>query len=67
MLTVPAARRMGAGSSLLRSLALTALEAQMEELYLLVDADNAPARALYARAGFRDLYRYHYRVQPYAP
>lgn len=63
MLTLPEARRSGAAASLLRALSHAAREEQMEELYLLVEADNEPARALYARAGFRDVYRYHYRVR----
>jgi ribosomal protein S18 acetylase RimI-like enzyme len=63
MITLPLARRTGAASALLRALAHSALEAHMEEMYLLVEADNEPARALYERAGFRDLYRYHYRTQ----
>jgi len=62
MLTLPEAQRKGAGAALLRALAESALADRMAELYLLVETENAPARALYARAGFADLYRYHYRV-----
>ena len=62
MLTRPEARRKGAGTALLRALAESALAERMRELYLLVETDNAAARALYARAGFVDLYSYHYRV-----
>ena len=61
MLTLPEARRRGAGSALLRALTEGALADGVEELYLLVEPDNTAARSLYARAGFVDLYRYHYR------
>ncbi len=62
MLTLPDARRKGAGAALLRALAESALADRMRELYLLVETSNTGARTLYARAGFADLYRYHYRV-----
>jgi GNAT superfamily N-acetyltransferase len=35
--------------------------------YLQVDAENHPARAVYAHLGFTDAYRYHYRSPPSAP
>lgn len=63
MLVSPDARRKGVGKSLLRALAESACSDRMRELYLLVEVDNAVARALYAQAGFCDLYRYHYRIQ----
>jgi N-acetylglutamate synthase len=62
MLTTAEARRKGIGKSLLRALAESAVSEGMRELYLLVELENAPARALYARAGFSELYRYHYRI-----
>lgn len=62
MLTVPEARRRGAGAGLLRALAESAAAERMRELYLLVETDNVAARALYAKAGFVDAYTYHYRV-----
>jgi GNAT superfamily N-acetyltransferase len=62
MLTTTSARRKGTGTALLRALAETALAERMRELYLLVEVDNAAARALYAKAGFGDVYRYHYRA-----
>lgn len=63
MLVSPEARRKGVGKSLLRALAECALSERMRELYLLVEVENASARALYAQAGFQDLFRYHYRIQ----
>jgi GNAT superfamily N-acetyltransferase len=63
MFSQPSQRRRGAARALLRELAQAALDEQMRELYLLVETANAPARALYARSGFQDLYQYHYRVR----
>jgi GNAT superfamily N-acetyltransferase len=55
MLTTPSARRKGTGVALLRALAESALAERIRELYLLVELDNAPARALYTRAGFTEI------------
>jgi GNAT superfamily N-acetyltransferase len=63
MHTVPELRKRGAARAALHAIARQALAQGYGELYLLVDAHNAPARALYAQSGFRDLYRYHYRLQ----
>jgi ribosomal protein S18 acetylase RimI-like enzyme len=62
MHTVPELRRRGAARAALHALAQSALAEGLGELYLLVDAQNSAARALYAHAGFRDLYHYHYRI-----
>lgn len=59
--SAPALRRRGAARALLHALAESARAEQMRELYLMVELENAPARALYAASGFRELYRYHYR------
>jgi GNAT superfamily N-acetyltransferase len=67
MFCLPQLRRRGASRALLHALAASALADQMRELYLLVSVDNAPARALYAQAGFQDLYGYHYRILPPVP
>ena len=65
MLTSPAVRRKGIGKALLRALAESAMAERMRELYLLVELENQVARALYAQAGFAELYRYHYRVRDF--
>lgn len=63
MLVVPELRRKGVGKAILRALAESALSERMRELYLLVEVENAVARALYAQAGFQELFRYHYRIK----
>jgi GNAT superfamily N-acetyltransferase len=66
MFTLPAFRRRGAARATLQAAARHALAEGQRELYLLVESGNAPARALYAAHGFRDVYAYHYRVKPAA-
>jgi ribosomal protein S18 acetylase RimI-like enzyme len=64
MLTLPGARRLGAGRALLAALARSALRRGAERLYLQVERENRAALALYAGAGFDELYGYHYRRAP---
>ncbi len=58
----PAARRSGVASRLLAACATVA-----PLLYAQVEAGNAPARALFARAGFTRSHGYHYRRAPLTP
>ena len=62
MLTLPEHRRGGAGRAVLAALGRWAGARGAARLYLQVERDNAAALRLYARAGFREAYRYHYRV-----
>ncbi|MEW6268903.1 MAG: GNAT family N-acetyltransferase [Thermodesulfobacteriota bacterium] len=62
MATRAAARRTGAASAILHAFATEGLAAGAPSMYLQVEEDNAPARTLYARAGFATSYRYHYRT-----
>jgi len=61
MLTVPERRGQGAATALLTALGQWARDRGAREVYLQVERDNAPALALYRRAGFRERYGYHYR------
>jgi ribosomal protein S18 acetylase RimI-like enzyme len=64
MRTAVAHRRQGHGLRVLREAAHWALQHGTPQLYLQVDEANLAARALYARAGFRDGYRYrNYRIR----
>lgn len=63
MLTLPLLRRRGAARKALQALAQSGLDEGIAQLYLLVERENAAARALYARSGFGDVYGYHYRVR----
>lgn len=62
--TRAAARRRGFARSLLRAILYAAREQDASEALLSVEAANAPARALYAGLGFRERYRYSYRIGP---
>ncbi len=54
-------RRQGAATTVLHALTKWGQRCQATQIYLQVMENNAPARALYARAGFERLYSYHYR------
>jgi N-acetylglutamate synthase len=62
MFTLPEQRRRGLAAAVLSALAGRARSLGVQHLYLQVEVANSGARALYARAGFRDAYPYHYRV-----
>ena len=64
MLTLPPFRRRNAASCVLRALVDRAARLDVTRLYLQVEADNAPARSLYAKAGFaEEVFGYRYRVR----
>lgn len=59
--TAPAARGAGLATALCTRLLSRARAEGASAAYLQVDAENAPARAVYHRLGFADGYAYHYR------
>jgi N-acetylglutamate synthase len=59
-----AQRRQGLGGVITAALTAAAARRGASHVLLQVEADNTAARALYARSGFRDAHRYHYRVAP---
>jgi ribosomal protein S18 acetylase RimI-like enzyme len=63
MATVPSHRRRGMAQAVLHALATEGQRRGVERLYLAVMADNAPAAALYASAGFDITHEYSYFVQ----
>jgi len=63
MRTVPAHRRQGLARRVLRALLVEAKTLGAERAWLQVEADNAPAIALYADEGFAPGYRYSYWVR----
>jgi N-acetylglutamate synthase len=60
----PAYRRQGLGVAITAAACQEAVLRGLRNVYLQVEVDNAPARALYERLGFRYFHRYHYRVAP---
>jgi N-acetylglutamate synthase len=63
MATLPAFRRRGAASAVLRTLAIWGGLYDATHAYLQVMEQNTAAQSLYHRLGFRTLYHYHYREQ----
>ena len=59
--TAPEARGQGLARLLCGQLLAQAMRDGARTAYLQVDADNAPARAVYRRLGFADAYASHYR------
>lgn len=59
--TRPEARRHKVATAVLRALVERARGLGARRVYLQVEAENLPALALYARAGFDAAYGYHYR------
>ena len=57
-------RRRGLATAVMAALHRWAAARGARWVYLQVAADNAPARALYRRAGFIEHHRYHYRLGP---
>jgi GNAT superfamily N-acetyltransferase len=64
LVTAPQQRRQGHGTRLVSGMLDWARQSGAAHAYLQVVAGNEPARRLYARLGFAELYRYWYRVPP---
>lgn len=65
IVTDPAWRGRGFGRRLVMELLAWGARLGATGACLQVEADNAPARAVYARVGFgQEIYRYHYRREP---
>jgi arginase len=62
--TAVSARRRGIASHVVHGLTTWAVERGAGRLYLQVASANAPAHALYERAGFTRSHGYHYRAAP---
>ncbi|MEO6625742.1 MAG: GNAT family N-acetyltransferase [Burkholderiaceae bacterium] len=61
VVTDSAFRRQGFGDQLVQGLLKSAWAIGARQSYLQVNADNTPARTLYARYGFQEQYQYWYR------
>jgi ribosomal protein S18 acetylase RimI-like enzyme len=64
MRTLPHARGQGVGASLLTAFIGLARQGGITRVFLQVEADNAPALALYRRFGFVSAWTYHYWKAP---
>lgn len=64
LVTHPTHRRRGYGAQLIAGLIGWARDHKATTCYLQVVQHNHPARALYEKLGFREAYRYWYRVKP---
>ena len=62
--TAESARGRGIAGHVVHALTTWAVDRGARGLYLQVDSANAPAHALYERAGFTRSHGYHYRVAP---
>jgi GNAT superfamily N-acetyltransferase len=62
MATLPQARGKAAARNVLAALADWAGAHEADRMYLQVERDNIPARRLYERTGFSEMYGYHYRA-----
>ena len=62
ILVLPSHRRQGLAAAIMAALLGWARQQGATASYLQVVAANAPAIALYQRLGYREVYRYHYRV-----
>ena len=62
LVTAPTQRRRGHGTALVAGMLQWARGAGAWHAYLQVVRDNAPARAMYDRLGFHEVYHYWYRV-----
>ena len=64
VVTAPQHRQRGYATSLLSQLLAWAQQMGTSDAALQVQGDNVAARTLYVRLGFREAYRYWYRVRP---